>query len=118
MKLIQSTKASARGDYATTACGKTLYNRGKCIVKGTVDGDEFCVPFKDMDVELPILSVRKIVKRRNSVRFNQRGGTIKCLDTGRILKFYEHEGVYFIKLKVTDPAIDPQQLGFARPGTP
>ena len=35
------------------------------------------ITFKSMDVELPILSVRKMVKRNNVVRFADGGGTIR-----------------------------------------
>ena len=60
--------------------------------------------FKEMDTELPILSTRKIVvERNNEVKFKSGGGTIRNRDTGRTLHFHEHDGVYFLKLKVRDP---------------
>ena len=107
--LVRQTKASLNGDSATTACGKKLMNKGRCIVKAETQGTEFHVAFKDMETELPILSVRKMVKRNNGVRFHPGGGTITNRKTGRTLNFYEHDGVYFIKLKVSDPSlvIDP-----------
>ena len=71
-----------------------------------------------MEVELPILSVRKMVKRGNDVRFVPDGGTITHRDTGRSIKFHEHEGVYFLKLKVAGPDADSGQLDLVRPGKP
>ena len=103
-KLIQKTPASMRGDSATTAGGQKLVNKGRCSVNGMVDNHEFPIAFKDMETELPILSVRKMVKRNNEVKFKKDGGFIRNRDTGRLLKFYEHEGVYFLKLKVLDPS--------------
>ena len=50
------------------------------------------------------MSVRKMVKRNNEVKFKKNGGFIRNRDTGRLLKFHEHEGVYFLKLKVLDPS--------------
>ena len=117
-KMIHSTEASRRGDTATTACGMELKNKGRCAVHGTVDDLPFSVAFKDMEVELPILSVRKMVRRNNDVRFSGKGGTIRNKNTGRVLKFYEHEGVYFLKLKVNGPDADLGQAGFTRPGHP
>ena len=103
-KLVQKTPASMRGDTATTAGGQKLVNKGRCSVHGMVDNHEFPIAFKDMETELPILSVRKMVKRNNEVKFKKDGGFIRNRDTGRLLKFHEHEGVYFLKLKVLDPS--------------
>ena len=102
-KMVQPTAASAAGDYATTAGGQKLYNKGRCVVKATVDGQPLDVAFKDMETELPILSIRKMCRKGNDVRFREFGGTIKNHSTGKILKFYVHHGVYFIKLKICDP---------------
>ena len=66
-----------------------------------------------------------MVKQDNTVRFKDGGGTIRNRKTGRIVRFYEHEGAYFIKLKVTDPEqlnispVDPashQPMDFHRRG--
>ena len=79
-------------------------NKGRCSVHGMVDNHEFPIAFKDMETELQILSVRKMVKRNNEVKFKKDRGFIRNRDTGRLLKFHEHEGVYFLKLKVLDPS--------------
>ena len=71
-----------------------------------------------MEVEVPIISVRKIVKQGNDVRFYEDGGTISNKDSGRVLKFYEHDGVYFLKLKVDGTGEDAELLGFHRQGLP
>jgi hypothetical protein len=102
-KLVQATAASEAGDYATTAGGQKLYNKGRCVVKATVDGQSLDVAFKDMETELPILSIRKMCRKGNDVKFREFGGTIKNHSTGKILKFYVYQGVYFIKLKICDP---------------
>ena len=102
-EFVKQTKASRNGDSATTACGKKLMNKGRCIVKATAQGSDFHVAFKDMETELPILSVRKMVQRNNDVRFKPGGGWIKNRTTGKTVPFYEHEGVYFLKLSVLNP---------------
>ena len=58
-----------------------------------------------METDLPILSVRKMIKAGSDVEFHDGGGSIRNRQTGLTLFFYEHEGVYFIKLKVKDPAL-------------
>ena len=115
--MVRPTKKSRAGDFATTACGKQLANKGRCAINSTVDGEPFPVAFKDMDVELPILSVRKMVKRNHVVTFDVEGGTIVNKATGQTFHFHEHEGVYFIKLKVAGPDDDIGPL-FVRPGQP
>ena len=101
--LVQQTAASLQGDGATTACGKKLLNKGRCLVHAAVQNYDFDVAFKDMETELPILSVRKMVKNQNDVISEESGGSIRNRKTGRVIKFFEHEGVYFLKMKVKDP---------------
>ena len=88
----------------------------------TVDGSAYKMPFpinfKDMEVELLILSVRKTVKRGNDVRFVPDGGTMTHRDTGRSIKFQDHEGVYVPKSKVAGPNADSGQLDSPRPEHP
>ena len=95
-----------------------MYTKGRVEVHASSGGLDFSCAFKDMEVELPILSVRKIVKRRNDVLFTDGGGTITHKDTGTIMNFFEDEGVYFLKLKVHNPDMPGRQLGFSGPGHP
>ena len=113
---VMPTAKSLAGDHATTAGGLKLYNKGRVEISASAGGQDFHCAFKDMEVELPILSVRKIVKRRNKVEFADEGGTITHNDSGAVMRFFEHEGVYFLKLKVHDPDVPSQQLGFSRQG--
>ena len=53
---------------------------------------------------MPILSVRKVIKTRNMVQFDEGGGFIENRKTGHKTKFYECDGIYFLKLLVDDPA--------------
>ena len=116
--LVESTPASERGDFATIAGGDKLFNKGRCMIKGQAQDQPSPVTLKDMEVELPFLSVRKIVKKKNDVRFTQKGGTIRSQVTGKTIKFFEHEGVYFLNIKISGPNDNTGQLGFVRPRTP
>ena len=62
-----------------------------------------------------------MVKRNNDVRFRRGGGSIRNRSTGHQVNFYEHEGVYFLKLKVSAPdsingLIDEKPVDFHRQG--
>ena len=73
--------------------------------------------FRDMETELPILSFRKIVKRRNKVKFVLGGGAIETRDAGKAIRFYEYEG-FSLKDKLIGPDDDLDQLACVRPGHP
>ena len=111
--LVIPSTGSVSGETATTACGKRLVNRGKCRIKGASDNQELIIPFQDMDVELPIVSVRKCVKSGKDVSFFEGGGELKDRATGRTIRIHEIDGTYFMKMKVHDPEVAP---GFGRQG--
>ena len=62
------------------------------------------IPSRKWKTKLPILSVRKMAKRNNEVKFKKDGGFIRNRKAGRLLKFQKHEGAYFLKLEVLDPS--------------
>ena len=51
--------------------------------------------FEDLPVECPIVSVRKVVKKGNIVKFKDNGGYIMNIATKKKLRFIERSGVYF-----------------------
>ena len=118
--LVTQTAESRQGDGAKTANGHLLVSKGRCLVGAHAQGSDFCISFKDMDIDMPILSVRKMVKNDNVVSFQDDGGSILNRRTGRAIHFYEHEGVYFVKLRIKDPEhtlmIDADAQGFRRQG--
>ena len=79
---------------------------------------------------MPILSVRRVVKNKNRVLFEDEGGHIESKSAGMRIPFFEHEGDYLLKLKIKKPATQPIPEGsrparsmksksttpFARPG--
>ena len=100
------SSGSLRGETATTACGRTLKNHGKCIISGTSDSQRITVPFQDMDVELPIISVRKCVTSGKDVRFFENGSELRDRRTGKTIRIFKIDGTYFIKFKVDEPNTD------------
>ena len=112
---VVPSSGSRRGDVATTACGAQMKNRGKCVISGVADGQKVSIPFQDMDVELPILSVRQSVKSGQRVSFFEGGGELKDTNTGKCIQIHEIEDTYFMKLKVSPPSDEQLSLAdFAR----
>ena len=88
----------------------------------TIAGEDHILPIDDLPLEMPILSVRKIVRKGNYVTFRDGGGYIKNAKSGKRLHFVERQGVYFIKVQVKDPSPSKAvegfkpMSGFSRPG--
>ena len=88
----------------------------------SIAGEDHLLPMDDLPLEMPILGVRKIVRKGNYMTFRDGGSYIKNVKSGKRLHFVERQGIYFIKiqLKVPSPgkAADGFTLmsGFSRPG--
>ena len=77
------------------------------------------IAFSNIKVDVPILSVRRMVKLGNDVIFTESGGAITNRATGNVLHFIEAEGTYWIKLKIKKPDEDaemPDASDFTRRG--
>ena len=88
----------------------------------SIAGEDHILPMNNLPLEMPTLSVRKIVRKGNSVTFRDGGGYIKNVKSGKRLYFVERQGVYFIKVHVKAPSpgkasegFNPMS-GFSRPG--
>ena len=84
--------------------------KGTVEIDAEVDGHQLGIKFHDMDVNSPIISVRRLVKDGYSIYIGDGGGFIQQVQSGKRMHFFEHQGVYFMKLKVKDAA------GFGRQG--
>ena len=100
---------------AETACGGILKNLGSVKVEAEADGHTIGINFVNMKVKCPILSVRKICRDGHEVRIHRRGGVIRNNGNGKEIKFFEHRGVYYVKLKIKKPVPVPE-AGFTRQG--
>ena len=76
---------------------------GKVKTHGTVDGHSLNVKWTAMDVTVPILSVRKLVRDNHNVKFNKHGGYIVNLTTRERIPFFAFQGVYYLKMKFAPP---------------
>ena len=84
-------------------------------VEAEIDDETHVIPFEDLPVECPIISAKKIVKKKNSVIVRDGGGYILNTATRKKLRLVERNGIYFIKLNILEPS-QKKTSGFARHG--
>ena len=89
--------------------------KGKVRTTGSVDGTQISKTWSHMHVKCPILSVRCLVEDGHDVWIRKGGGIIRNLQSKKELRFFEHAGVYYLKMKIDQPDGKAAQ-GFARPG--
>ena len=100
---VRPTPSSRRGDGAVTAGGHLLPNKGKFTVHAIADGQDVSIPFNDMKVQMPILAVKKMMKKGTKMLLEEDGGVLYNSRTQQRLNFIEHSGLWFMKLKVKPP---------------
>ena len=86
---------------------------------GSCNGVEVSLGFTHMKVDVPVVSVRALVRNGNDVQFFEGGGKVTNRENGAEIPFVEMGGVYFLKLKIKPPksaASMGNSAGFARPG--
>ena len=83
---------------------------------GYVDGHPVNLGFANMDVDIPVVSVRQFISSGHDVHFLEGGGFVKHRDSGLKIRFMELGGVYFSKMKLHE-CYDGGHAdsGFARP---
>ena len=91
---------------AESACGGIIKRFGKVKTQGLVDGQSLDIKWDAMNVKVPILSVRKLVRDNHNVKFSRQGGYILNLHTRARIPFFEHQGVYYLKMKFLPPPSD------------
>ena len=98
-----------------------MENEGYANLNVVINGEDHVLPLEDLPLEMPILRVRKLVRKDNYVTSRDGGGYIQNVKTGRKMRFVERHGVYFIKVQVKAPSpgkasegVKPMS-GFIRP---
>ena len=97
------TDEESRKGAAETACGGILRRLGLVRCRGTVDGNNVEIQWNHMHVKCPILSVLRLTKEGNEVIIRDDGGEIVNKASGKRIPFFQHNGVYYLKLKITKP---------------
>ena len=86
-----------------TACGGKLTKQGSVQAQSETEGSKVAIEFDSMQVKTPILSVGKLVRDNNEVRFRRHGGFIQNSASGKKINVFEYQGVCFMKLKIQPP---------------
>ena len=101
-----SEEESNRG-VAETACGGILRRLGSVTTTGKVCDVNVNIQWNHMKVKCAILSVLKLAKDGNDVWIHEDGGEIIDRLTKKRLRFFEHLGVYYMKIKIDRPKSPP-----------
>ena len=100
-----------------TPCGGILKKLGTVRINGEVDNERVSIEFDRMRVRTRILSVCKLVRNDHEIYIKRGGGSIRNTTSGKQTKFFEHAGVYYLKLKITPPVDgNGNNNGFGRQG--
>ena len=114
---IEEVDDEMKDKVAETACGGILKVLGSVTVHGMAGDKSVQIRFNDMDVQCPILSVRRLCTDGHDVYLNKAGGYIENLVNGQRIPFFEHQGVYYLKLKIVPPPpTSPPKAPFQRHG--
>ena len=103
------------GESAHTANGERLYNEGESEVSGECDGLLMGLTFTNIQVYIPVASVRRFVASGNDFSFYEGGGCIRNRKSGATAELLEMGGVYFLKLKLKQPTGAKTKLECVRP---
>ena len=102
-------ESEASKGVAETACGGILRRLGLVRCKGTIDGHDVEIQWNHMKVKCPILSVLRLTKEGNEVILRNNGGEILNLKSGKRIPFFQHNGVYYLRLQVKRPTGDASE---------
>ena len=110
-RLLRPNAASRRGGGAESACGGFIQERGEVTLVGRIDDEDHEITFSDMDVTMPIASMRKAVKKGSDLIITSDGGRITNKQTGTSIRLYERQGAWFFKMKLYSPEETERRLG-------
>ena len=98
-----------------TATGQVVPNKGEKHTRIRTSEGSICnVTFQCADVDMPVLSTRKLCESGHEVLYKHNGGLTIDTKTGQTTKFVMRAGVYYLKLRVLKPAGHERSAGLAR----
>ena len=94
---------------AECASGNVVPCKGKANVRGTFDGQSTTIAFRDMDIKMPIASMKRKVDGPDGfdVFLTDGGAMMRHRETGKLVQLYDRGGVYFAKFRTRLPDVDP-----------
>ena len=116
---VHETAMSKAGGAFVGADGSRIPSRGEQHVRVQTESGCLCgITFNDAPVTDPILSVSQLNDSGHDVLYQKRGGYIEHIKSGQRVSMYRREGVYWVKLKVLEPAEGEGAQHFRRQGEP
>ena len=117
--LVKPVPDNKKSKSAETACGGKVKFDAQIELTGHIEGELHTMVFNDMDVTMPIASMRESVHRGNELRIKEGGGTVENMKSGKVVILQEREGVYFLKMSLLPPQLQQRyaQLGRTPNGT-
>lgn len=105
--LVKRIPKNKQGRGAECANGGRVKIGGDITLKGHIDNDLHTIPFKDMEISMPIASMPQTVANGNDLLISIDGASITNRETGRKVKLHERQGVYFFKMSLLPPSQQP-----------
>ena len=98
-----------------TATGEVVENKGEKRVRvQTTEGSVCNITFQCADVDMAVLSTRKLCQSGHEVLYQENGGLIIDTKSGQTTRFVQRGGVYYVKLRVLRPSEAERAADFAR----
>ena len=87
--------------------------RGQVTVNGSIDGQSTSIPFRNMDIRMPIASMKKRVVGENGfdVFLTCGGAVMRHRKSKKTVTLYDRGGVYFAKFKTHLPDMKKNDPG-------
>ena len=91
---------------AECASGNVVRCRGRVRVEGTMDGQRTAIVFRDMDIKMPIASLKRRIHGDEGfdVFITADGGLMRHRKSGNLVRLYDRGGGYFAKFQTQRPS--------------
>ena len=108
--------ASKQNTIYTSADGGQMWNHGHSYVhfRSTGEQDICMADFQRTTVKKPLASVSRIVEKGNKVVFDESGGFIENLKTGKKIKIVRNNGTFAIEVEYLVEDDEPPKADFTR----
>ena len=106
------------GTGAECASGNVVKCRGRVKVDGSMDGQSTSITFRDMDIRMPIASLKGRVQGKNGfdIFITDDGAIMRHRVSGKLVRLYDRGGVYFCNFRTKLPGDPIMASSFRRLG--
>ena len=108
------TEEAADPVRCTTANGGEMVADRVVPLTVELDGQRIDIPFDDLPLTMPILSMRRHIHRGQRCRVDLGGGCFRNKATRKKSRLIENDAVYFMRMKIMGSNSDGKPADFAR----